>query len=207
MRLAIVDNDHILCESLRQILAGESGMSVAGAFNSGEKALKALGGMAPDIVILDLDLPDMRGHEFIKRLKAGMPKTDVLAYTALDDRNSVFSALKAGATGYLLKPTRPREFVEAVNSIYEGGAPLSPRIARMVIMEIHEQGENCRECLSRRQAEVLGGMEMGLTYREIAKSLEISPYTVRTHIKNIYEKLGAKSKSEAIRIAKKEGVL
>lgn len=207
MRLAIVDNNFILCESLRHMLAGESDISVVGVFGAGKKALRVLGDTAPDIVILDLDLPDMPGDEFIKRLKAGTPKLDVLVYTARDDWKSVFSALKAGATGYLLKRTKPKDLIEAIDSLYDGGAPLSPKVARMVIRELHEQSGVGREGLSKKQTEVLRGLDRGLTYREIAKNLSLSPLTVRTHIRNIYEKLGASSKAEAIRKAKKEGFI
>lgn len=207
MRLAIVNNDPSLCESLRLILAGESDMSVIGAFRSGRKALKALAGAAPDIVIVNPDLPDIPGDEFIKKLKACFTKIDVLAYTDRDDRKSVFSVLKAGATGYLLKGTRPRDLVEAIAGVYRGGAPLSPKVARMVVRELQEQYGAGTEGLSRKQAEVLREMDRGLTYREIAKGLGISPLTVRTHIRNIYEKLGVKSKADAIRKAKKEGIL
>lgn len=207
MRLAIVDSNPEGRENLRRLLAGESGISVIGAFESGKKALKGLSGKVPDVVVLDLELPDMPGADLIRTMKAGMPKLDVLVYTALDDWKSVFSALKAGATGYLLKRTRPKDLIEAIAGVYEGGAPLSPKVAGMVITEFHERNGGGREWLSTRQVEILNGMDRGLTYREIAKGLRISPLTVRTHIRNIYEKLGASSKADAIRKARREGCI
>ncbi len=207
MRLAIVDSNLERCESLRHLLTGEAGISVVGVFKSGKRALGDLDETAPDVVILDLDLPDMPGAELIRKLKATRPKLDVLVCTVRDDWKSVFSALKAGASGYLLKKTRPKDLIEAIDSLHDGGAPLSPRIARMVITEFHDRNGGGREWLSTRQVEILNGMDRGLTYREIAKDLMISPLTVRTHIRNIYEKLQAKNKGEAIRKAKKEGFI
>lgn len=207
MRLAIVDGNLERCENLRHLLTGEAGISVVGVFKSGKRTLKDLDETAPDVVLLDLDLPDMPGAELIRMLRAARPKLDVLVCTVRDDWKNVFSALKAGAAGYLLKSTRPKDLIEAIDGVYEGGGPLSPRIARMVIAEFHERNGGGRDWLSARQAEILVGMDRGRTYREIAKDLRISPLTVRTHIRNIYEKLQAKNKGEAIRKAKKEGFI
>jgi DNA-binding NarL/FixJ family response regulator len=207
VRVAIVNGNAQLCENLKYVLGGETGITIVGAFGSGAEALGELSRASPEVALLDPELPDITGDEFIRRAKAVMPKLEVLIYSLSEDWNSVLSLLKAGATGYLLKTTKPKDLIEALHELHEGGAPLSPRVARMVITEFHEYAGAGREYLTARQTEILSGMDKGLTYRELAEKYLISPYTVRTHIRNIYEKLGAKCKAEAIRKAKKEGIL
>ncbi len=207
MRLAIVEDHAPLLENLKIILAGERDISIVGAYESAEKTLATLSQAAPDVVLADLGLPQMSGIEMIRRIKAQMPRTDILVYTVFDDWRNVFAALKAGATGYILKGTSPRELIEAITSLHEGGAPMSPKIARMVITEFHDERAGDTNALTSREREILSGMEKRMTYRELAVQLSISPFTVRTHIKNIYEKLQAKNKEEAIRKARRDGVL
>ncbi len=207
MRLAIVEDNRSILESLRLVLGGEGNISVVGAFDNAEDALRDLQRVSPEIMLVDLGLPKMSGIELIRRAKTEMPKLDFLVYTVFDDWKNVFSALKAGATGYILKGTRPKELVEAVTSLHQGGAPMSPRIARMVITELHDEREDGHYALTSREKEILSGMDMRMTYKEIADKLCISPFTVRTHIRNIYEKLQAKSKGEALEKARKGGVI
>lgn len=207
MRLAIVEDNLALLENLKLILGGESDLSVVGAYDTAEGALRELGRVSPEVVLVDLGLPKMPGVEFIRRAKSELPKLEILVYTVFDDWKSVFTALKAGATGYILKGTKPRELVEAITSLHEGGAPMSPRIARMVITELHDEREDSHYALTSREKEILSGMDKHMTYRELADKLGVSPFTVRTHIRNIYEKLQAKSKGEALEKARKGGVI
>jgi len=208
MQIAIVEDNRLLLENLRLLLDGETGISVVGAFLSGEEALSELAACSPDVMLVDLDLPGISGIELIKRVKAKSPAIDSMAYTIFEDRETVFSAIKAGASGYILKGSSPRELVESLNNLYNGGAPMSPKIARKVIMEFQE-GPVASEngLLSQREKEIVKGIEQGLTYKNIAEKLHISPHTVHTHIKNIYEKLQAKDRPEAISKARRKGII
>lgn len=207
MRLAILEDSPALLESLRLVLGGENGITIVGAFRSAEDALKKLKRIAPEIVLVNIGLPGMSGIDFIKLVKTANPRVEMLVYSISEDLKTVSSAFNAGAMGYILKGSKPRVLVEALMELYDGGAPMSPKIARMMISSFHDQRDGNEFILSHREKEILSGLDRGLTYRDIAKTLLISPLTVRTHIRNIYEKLPAKSKEEALRKAKKSRLL
>lgn len=207
MRLIIVEDDPLLLENLRLLLGGERGIEVVGAFLSAEDARQSLEKSSPEVMLVDLGLPGMSGIEFIKEAKADLPDVEIMAHTIFEDRDNVFSAIKAGASGYLLKGCAPGELVEALYALYRGGAPMSPKIARKVIAEFQDRGVEGQYLLSPREKEVLGFVEQGLSYKEISERLNISPHTVHTHIKKIYEKLQARDRKEAILKARKKGII
>lgn len=207
MRIAIVEDEHLLRGNLQYLLGGEKDIEIIGAYGSGEDALPGLKACQPDMLLTDLGLPGMSGIELIKKVKEELPDINIMAFTVFEDRDVIFSAIKAGASGYVLKGSPPRELVESVWNLHNGGAPMSPRIARVVIMEFQgvDASEDC--ILSRREKEVLKSIEKGLSYKEIADIFSISGHTVHTHIKNIYEKLQAKSRQDALRKAKQKGII
>ncbi len=207
MRLAIVEDDPLLLESLRMLLSGESGITVSGAFRSAEEALPALGQIRPDVMLVDLGLPGMSGVELIKKIKEEAPSPEIMAHTVFEDRENVFSAIKAGASGYILKGSSPREIIEAIHEVHKGGAPMSPKIARKVIHEFRDESIGDQYILSLREKEIVKCIEEGLTYKEISHTLGISSHTVHTHIKRIYEKLHAKNRGEALSKARKSGMI
>jgi DNA-binding NarL/FixJ family response regulator len=208
MRLLIVEDDPLLLENLKLLLSGESGITVVGAFGSAEDALQALEKTAPEIMLADLGLPGMSGIDLIKRAKEEIPGVEIMAHTVFEDRENVFSAIKAGASGYILKGSSPREIVEAIHELYKGGAPMSPKIARKVIHEFQDENITSEQyILSQREKDVVKCIEEGLTYKEISRKLKISSHTVHTHIKNIYEKLQAKDRGEALIKARKTGII
>ena len=207
MRLIIVEDDPILLESLKLILGGEAGITVAGAFGSAEDALRALRKASPEVMLTDLGLPGMSGIELIKRAKDDMPSLEIMTHTVFEDRENVFAAIKAGASGYILKGSSPREIVEAIYEIHKGGAPMSPKIARKVIHEFQDENVEDQYILSQRERDIVKCIEQGLTYKEISLRLKISSHTVHTHIKNIYEKLQAKDRGEALVKARKTGII
>ncbi len=158
-------------------------------------------------MLCDLGLPGMSGIEFIKKIKAESPSLEIMAHTVFDDRENVFSALKAGASGYLLKGCSPREIIEAIYELHQGGSPMSPKIARKVIHEFQDAEIAEQFVLSQREKSILKCIELGMTYKEIATDLSISSHTVHSHIKRIYEKLQSKDRTEALVKARKSGVI
>ncbi len=207
MRLVIIEDDPLLLENLTLLLRGEEGITVAGAYRSAEDAMKSLRNAAPEVMLTDLGLPGMSGVELIKKAKEEMPSLEIMAHTVFEDREKVFSAIKAGASGYILKGSSPREIIESIHSLYKGGAPMSPKIARKIIHEFQDDATGEDFLLTQRETEIVKRVEEGLTYKEIGERLSISTHTVHTHIKNIYEKLQAKDRSDAIIKARKRGII
>lgn len=206
MKIAIVEDDSLVRENLRLLLSGERNIEVVGAYGSAEEVIPILKDIRPDIMLVDLGLPGMSGIELIKESKSILPDVEIMAFTIFEDRDTVFAALKAGATGYILKGATPRELVESLHNLYEGGSPMSPKIARAIIMDLQDANDE-QYLLSFREKEILTEVERGLSYKEIANKLNISPSTVHSHIKKIYKKLHAKSRKEAFIKAKRKGLL
>jgi two-component system NarL family response regulator len=207
VRLAIVEDDAMLRENLRLLLGGEAKIEVVGAFGSAEEALQGLAGCCPELLLVDLGLPGISGVGFIEKAKQMMPSVEIMAHTIYDDRETVFAAIKAGASGYLLKGSTPREIVESLLTLHEGGAPMSPKIARKVIGEFQATGPEEQYVCTAREKDILKGVEAGLAYKEIADKLTISPHTVHTHIKKIYDKLQARNRQEALIKARRKGII
>lgn len=207
MRLVIVEDDPLLLENLTLLLSGEGGITVAGSYRSAEEALKLFRGAKPEVMLTDIGLPGMSGVELIKKAKEAMPGLEIMAHTVFEDRENVFSAIKAGASGYLLKGSSPREIIESIHSLFKGGAPMSPKIARKIIQELQDDVASDEFLLTSREKELVKLIEEGLTYKEIGERLGISTHTVHTHIKNIYEKLQAKNRHDAIMKARKKGII
>jgi len=207
MKISIVEDDVLLRQNLKLLLSGETGISVVSVYASAEEALAGIKRARPEILLADIGLPGMSGIELIRKLKDQMPDLEIMAHTVFDDRETVFSAIKAGASGYILKGSTPRELIDALHTLAKGGSPMSPKIARKVIREFQGEGINEQYILSHRETEIVKEIEIGLSYKDIAVKLGISPHTVHTHIKNIYEKLHAKDRQGALSAARKKGII
>jgi two-component system NarL family response regulator len=208
MKICIVEDNKPLLGNLRLLLDGEPGFSVTGVYASAEEAMRGFPWEGADILLADLDLPGRSGVELIRQVHESNPAIQVLVYTISEERETVFAAIKAGAMGYLLKGCPPRELIEALRSLYQGGAPMSPKIARKVIGEMQNPGKRSdTDLLSRREKDILAGIALGRSYKDLSQALNISPHTVHTHIKNIYEKLQAFSRPEALQKARNLGVI
>lgn len=196
--LALVEDDPAVRESLL-ILLRTSGFSLLGAFPTGEALLEAVqkNQLKPQIVLLDLELPGMHGLELLRTLRKREAPPEVVVLTVFDDRESLFSALKAGASGYILKDTPNDALCRAIEEVAVGGAPMSPAIARRVLQEFKSANDDL-EPLSPREREVLQTLVKGYTYEEIGAQLFISAGTVQAHLKKIYRKLGVNSRSAAV---------
>ena len=206
LRVFIVEDDPLLRRHLVELLAGEPGMTVVGQAGAGDEAVRSLEKLETDIVLMDLGLPGLTGVEAITELSKRASPPLMMAHTVFDDRDTVLSAIKAGASSYVLKGSAPRELIEALHALKAGGAPMSPRIARAVLREL-QQAPSQPDRLSPRERQLLKLVDEGLTYKQIAERLSVSPHTVHSHIKNIYEALQASSRGEALATARKRGLI
>jgi len=203
----IVEDDLMLLQNLKFLLDGEKDIDVVSACPASEDALEELTRVVPDILLVDLELPGMSGIDFIRKAKKDFPDVEIMVYTVIEDRDKVFSAIKSGATGYILKSSSPRELVDSLHTLYHGGVPMSHRVARLVIKEFQTSTERDEYVLSPREKDILYSIEKGFSYKEIASIYNISIHTVHTHIKNIYEKLHAKDRRDALLKARRKGII
>ncbi len=199
IKVGIIEDEVQIKESLRILINGSEGFSCTEVFASAEDAIAALPDLDLDVVLMDIHLPGKDGIECISILKPLIPKVQFLMCTAFEDTDSVFKALKAGATGYLTKTMQPSKILDAIVDVYNGGAPMSSNIARKVVASFHHSAENAEiKKLTLREKEILDLLSQGLRYKEIADRLFLSTETVRTHIHNIYEKLQVNSRTDAL---------
>ncbi len=191
----IVEDDSEIRESLKLLIDGTPDFEALVDFEDAESALDWLKDEIPDIVLMDIGLPGMSGIDAIKKIKEMYKDLDILVLSIHENDNYVFDALCAGATGYLTKDTPPNKIIDGIEEAYNGGAPMSSQIARMVVgsFKIKPSPE-----LTNRESEVLIELCNGASYKMIADKLFISEETVRKHLKNIYRKLEVHSKSEAV---------
>ncbi len=200
--IAIVEDNSNLGSSLRKIVEsanGEPPMRCLGVWTSGEDALKKIEAFRPQVVLMDINLPGISGIEATSLIKQSLPEIQVVMVTVYRDHDKIFSALKAGASGYLLKRSSPSEIREAIRDVLTGGAPMSAEIARRVVEAFHQPSISTTDeaNLSPRETEILELLCEGLANKEIADQLAISIETVRAHLKNVYEKLHVRSRTEA----------
>lgn len=197
--ISIVEDQRALRESLAEWLGNAPGIRCVGAYATAEEALREIPIKAPDVVLMDINLPGMNGIQCVSRLKERSPKTLVLMLTTYEEGDMIFDSLRAGANGYLLKNMPREELVSSVEQVHAGGAPMSLQIARKVINHFHRSPKSSSELeqLTNRELDILKLLAKGYMYKEIADSLSISMSTVRTHVSAVYEKLHVQSRTEA----------
>jgi DNA-binding NarL/FixJ family response regulator len=203
--LAIVEDLDEVRDGLKNFLALSTEFQVLESFKTAEDALAAWPRCQPDIFIVDINLPGMNGIEFVRKAAAGEGRTQFMMFTVYENDEKVFEALKAGASGYLLKNTGLVHIIEALKELHQGGSPMSSAIARKLVRALQEPGGKERNrpthwdpALSPRENEILQLLARGLLYKEISDQLHISTSTVRQHIHRIYEKLHVQNRTEAI---------
>ncbi len=198
--LAIVEDLDEVREGLKKIISLNPEFIVLDTFQTAEEALYDLPRLNPDIVIMDICLPGMSGIECIRQIRKKVPRTQFMMFTVYENDEKVFEALKAGASGYLLKNTGLLQMIESLKELHSGGSPMSANIARKLVTIFREEHAETEPmtALSKRENEVLHLLSKGLLYKEIAVQLTISVGTVRQHIHKIYEKLHVQNRTEAI---------
>ena len=204
IKVSIVEDDRLIKEALKDMLNDADGFECIGSYTDCESAISDLNKNKPDVMLMDIELPGMSGIEGVKIIKERYVKIDIIMLTVHEDLSLVFKALTAGACGYLDKSASEQKILDSIKEIFEGGAPMSYKIAKLVVSSFQKKPESI---LTGREHDVLNLLCNGDSYKEIAYKLYISVGTVRHHIKNIYYKLHVHSKSEAVAKALKERIV
>lgn len=213
--VVVVDDDPDFARRVGNALARSGNARMVANPGTVHDALKVLEGITPDVLLVDIGLPDASGIEVIRHAAGRFPDCDILVITVFGDPQSVLAALEAGATGYLLKNDVNKDYVAHIEDLRSGGSPMSPTIARQLLRKFQQvlQSEGATEDaeeaggISDRQKEVLGLLSRGYTYREIAGLLGVSEHTIGTYCKRVYRRLQVTSRSEAVFEARKLGLL
>ena len=199
IKVSIVEDLVEVREGLVELVQSDRELFMVGSFDDAESAVRQLPDLQADIVLMDINLPGMSGIDCIKMVKEKCPGTQFMMFTVYENDDKVLQALQAGATGYLLKRTKPEQILESIKELNQGGSPMSGNIARKLLnIFLHEKKATKKEVLSDRENEVLQLLADGLLYKEIADRLYIGHGTVRQHLHNIYEKLHVHNRTEAV---------
>lgn len=198
--VAIVEDNRDFRATLAHYLDEAQGCRCVCACSTSEEALQKIPRLLPEVVLMDIHLPNMSGVDCTRRLKALCPSVQVLILTVYEDNERIFGALEAGASGYLLKRADPADILHAIQEVKQGGAPMSSQIARRVVQSFREVASDHPkvEALSQREEEILQHLSKGYSTKEIADRFSVSVNTVRTHLQHIYEKLHVRSRTEAV---------
>lgn len=200
IRIAIVEDNNALRNSLTNLLDQTDGMKCVASLGNLLNVVSELNKSRPDVVVMDIGLPNISGIEGVRTVKENFSEVEVLMFTVFEDDDKIFEAIKAGASGYLLKKATPEEIIDAIRTLYYGGAPMSASIARKVIASFQNTVPHTKDdfSLTARENEILYSLIDGLSYKKMAEKYFISVSTIRTHIRHIYEKLHVNSKSQAV---------
>lgn len=211
VKLLLVDDHALVREGIRSSLVHYPFISIVGEAANGREAIRKCRELAPDIVLMDLNMPEMGGLEATPLLRKQCPKTRVIALTVHDTKEYVFQLLRTGASGYVLKDTSPEELVRAIESVARGEAFFSPGISRILLQDFVQSGEapaaRDGEVLSQREREVLRFIDAGKTTKEVALQLKLSARTVETYRVRLKRKLKARNVAELLRHAREQGLL
>jgi DNA-binding NarL/FixJ family response regulator len=196
--IAIVEDNAGICEELVQILSEDPDCTCVCVCRNMQTALAEIPAHAPDVIVMDINLPDGSGIDATARLKQLLPRTQILIFTIYEESEEIIRALEAGASGYLLKDTAPEELLRGIREIKHGGVPMTGEVARKVIQSFRKQSSPKTESLTSREEEILQLLSQGYISKEIADHLSISMETVKSHLKHIYGKLHVRTRTEAV---------
>lgn len=208
IRVFIADDHAVVREGLVALIETEDDMEVVGTGENGEEAVHRVFHYKPDVTLLDLHMPRKGGLEAIVEIREALPEARILILTSFGDDENVFTAIKSGALGYLLKDTPPHELIRAIRNVYEGKSALHPDIALKVIRELNRPDDKplTEDPLTEREVDVLKQVARGLSNEEIAEVLVVSEHTVRSHVSNILGKLHLANRTQATLYALREGI-
>ena len=210
IKVALFEDNKHLRESLSILISGTPGFQLTGAYPDCDELLYQLNKELPDVVLMDIEMPGMRGTEAVKLIKKDFPEVQVLMQTVFQDDENIFQSICAGASGYIPKTTSPAQYLEAIQDVHQGGSPMSPFIARRVV-SLFAQNVSVPSLhnyqLTPKEKEVLSLMVQGKSIKMIADASDISYETVRTHVKNIYSKLHVNCNTEAVSKAMREKIV
>ncbi|MFN5323980.1 MAG: response regulator [Bacteroidota bacterium] len=201
IRVAIFDDNADRRDSLGLLISSSEGLELVGSYDDANNALRDIRNSRPHVVLMDIGMPGVSGIEATTLIKGSYPEIQIVIQTVFDDQAKIFDAIKAGASGYILKSAPISKIIDAIKDANEGGASLTPQIAALVIQYFREQETAAKTPdygLSEREKEVLGHLISGLSYKQIADKMNLSYNTINSHIKRIYEKLHVHSVAEAV---------
>ncbi|MFZ5630877.1 MAG: response regulator [Spirochaetota bacterium] len=204
--LLVVEDNKTVQQGLTDLFKKNKEFGLAGSYPDLHTALADSRALHPDLIVLDLKLPDVRGTEAITELRGKYPEAKVVVYTAYENENEIIACMMAGANGYIMKDTPPARFLSELEVIAQGGSTLTPRVAEKILRHFapHKAAESS---LSKRELQVLNLISLGLRYEDIAEELDISVHTVRHHIEKIYKKLNVTSRGQAVAQAVRAGII
>lgn len=208
--IVLYEDNQALRESIAQLLSDSAYYVLLGSFSNAQLVEKQVKELEPDIILMDIDMPGgLNGIQAVRKIRGFDRETPVIMLTVFDDQTNVLDAMYAGASGYLLKKHLSDHLTDAIQEVLAGGAPMSPNVARMVVASLHKhppaQGDPYQ--LTGREMEILTGLAQGTGYKAIAANFNISIDTVRTHVKNIYQKMQVHSQLEAVAKGRDAGIL
>lgn len=206
IRVVLADDHSVVRKGVREFLEEEPDIDVIGEASDGLQAVELATELQPDVIVMDIKMPQLSGVDATKRIRSAAPKVRVLALTAYDDDPYIFGLLEAGASGYVLKTAESSELIRAIRAVAAGQSALDPAIAPRIIARV-AQPASVAESLTERELEVLRLAARGLTNKQIGHDLDISDRTVQNHLANIYAKLGVASRTEAVTAALQRGML
>ncbi|HEU4589718.1 MAG TPA: response regulator transcription factor [Steroidobacteraceae bacterium] len=206
IRVLVVEDDTRFRAAFIAAIEGSADLELLAQAASLQQALSLLSGPAPDVLLVDLGLPDGSGVDLIQAARVAWPATDIMVSSVFGDESHVLRSIEAGAVGYLLKDSEPERVVEQIRSVRAGGSPISPLIARQVLARLRPSTASGETSLSTRETEVLSYITKGFSYDEIVRLLQVSRPTVLTYVRRIYAKLQVSSKTEAVYEARKLGL-
>src|SRR5882672_628290 len=200
IKIAIVDDDEGIRSGLAALIRRAPAFKLAGDYADAESALKEIPRRPPDVVLMDINLPGIKGVECVRQLKASVPAVQFLMLTVYEDSDSLFNSLEAGASGYLLKRTASSRLLDAIRDVHAGGSPMTPQLARRVVQFFSRPDETASPVskLTPGEKEFLEQLANGYAYKEIADRMKISIDTVRSYVRTVYEKLHVHSRTEAV---------
>lgn len=206
IKVLVVDDQVLICDGIAKLLEGEREIEVVGKVYSGQEAIEKAEQLNPDIILMDIRMPDVDGISATKAIKAKNSSIQVIAISVYEDDSLIMGMFQAGAVGYILKDISLENLVNAIKNVYRGTTMINPRISRKLLSLI-SQNQSTGEMLTPRELEILRELARGRSNKEIAEELYVSESTVKTHISHIFRKLNIKNRSEAILYAIKKGII